>query len=281
MIKIDNLTKEYGDFKLDISMEIKEGGVSGIVGRNGTGKSTTLKAILGLIKSDGGNISILGKVPRELSPKDRQNIGVAFSDSGFSSYLTIKDIIKILKNMYENFDEKWFVSQCGKYALPLNKKIKDFSTGMSARLRVLAACSHEAKLLILDEPTAGLDVIARNEILDLLREYLAKDSGRTLLISSHISSDLEGLCDDIYMLNDGRIVVHEETDVILSSYALLKLSEAMYEQIDKKYILRTSKESFGYSCLTDRKDFYLENYPEIVIESGGIDELIIMMSKEA
>ena len=152
---------------------------------------------------------------------------------------------------------------------------------MRARLRVLTACSHRAKLLILDEPTAGLDVIARNEVLDMLRAYLAEDSERTLLISSHISSDLEGLGDDIYMLHDGKTVLHEETDVIMGEYAILKLTEHAYGEIDKQYLIKTERESYGYSCLTNQKQFYAENYPDIIIESGSIDDLIVMMEKEA
>ncbi len=280
MIKIEGLKKQYKSFALDISMEIPAGSVTGIVGRNGAGKSTTIKALLGLIRPDEGNVHVLGENIRDLKAEDKNNIGVAFSDSGFSTYLTVKDIIRILRNMYKSFDEEWFLKNCNYYQLPLNKMLKDFSTGMNARLRVLVACSHKAKLLILDEPTAGLDVIARNEIMDLLREYLAEDSERTLLISSHLSSDLEGLCDDIYMIHKGKIVIHEDTDVILSEYALLKVTEQEYERLDKEHIIKAKKESYGYSCLTNQKQYYAENYPDIILESGSIDDLIIMMSKE-
>ena len=280
MIIINDLTKTYGDFKLNISMQLPEGRVTGLVGRNGAGKSTAIKSILGLIRPDSGSVEVFGKDSKELSKQDKENIGVAFSDSGFSSYLSINDIIPILRNMYSNFDEEWFKETCKKCNLPFDKQLREYSTGMNARLRVLVACSHNAKLLILDEPTAGLDVVARNEVLDLLREYLAKDSSRSMLISSHISSDLEGLCDDIYMINKGKIVMHEDTDAINLQYAVLKLSDASYEQIDKQYIISTRKEKFGYSCLTNQRQFYAENYPELVIETGSIDELIIMMSKE-
>ena len=141
---------------------------------------------------------------------------------------------------------------------------------------MLAAISHGAEILIMDEPTAGLDVIARDELLNLLREYM-EDEGHSILISSHISSDLEGFCDDIYMIDHGKIVLHEDTDVLLSNYGILKMTDEQFKNLDKQYILRRKKESFGYSCLTDEKQFYQENYPEIAIEKGNIDELIMMM----
>ena len=279
MVKIENLVKNYGDFRLNISMEIPAGTVSGIVGRNGAGKSTTIKAILGLIRPSGGSVTVFGADAAALTVRDRQKIGVALPDSGFSGYLSLRDIIKILAAMYPDFDPERFCSECEKSGLPMDKRIREFSTGMKAKLKVLAACSHGAKLLILDEPTAGLDVIARREVLDLLRGYLAEDPERSMLISSHISSDLEGICDDIYMLHNGRVVLHEETDRILGEYAVLRLSAAQYERIDKEYILRVKEEPFGYTCLINQKRFYLENYPDIVIESGSIDDMIIMMTE--
>ncbi len=278
MVKVENLIKNYGDFKLEVSLEIPDGAVTGIVGKNGAGKSTTIKSILGLIKPDGGHVTVNGKEASKLTGKDKQEIGVALSDSGFSSFLTVKDITAILKKMYPSFNEDLFRKNCSSQGLPENKQIKDFSTGMKAKLRVLVAMSHNAKLLIMDEPTAGLDVEARNEILDLLREYLLEDENRSILITSHISSDLEGLCDDIYLIHDGKIVLHEDTDAILGNYGILKVSEEAYEKLDKSYILSTQKDHFGYSCFTNEKQFYAENNPNIVIENSGIDDLILMMT---
>ncbi len=133
----------------------------------------------------------------------------------------------------------------------------------------------------MDEPTAGLDVIARDELLDLLRSFMEQDEERSILISSHISSDLESLCDDLYMIHDGKIVLHEDTDVLLSDYALLKVNAEQYETLERQYILKVKKESFGYCCLTDQKQFYLDNYPQIVIENGTIDNVITMMIRGA
>ena len=277
MLKIQHLKKNYDKFSLDCSLELMPGCVTGLIGQNGAGKSTTFKAILGLISTDGGNITILGKDMKDFTAKDKENLGVVLSDSGFSGYLKIKDIIPILQNMYSKFDKSLFIEQVQRFRLPMNKQIKEFSTGMKAKLKVLVAISHNAKLLILDEPTAGLDVIAREELLEMLREFLEKDEERSILISSHISSDLESLCDDLYMIHQGKVIMHEDTDVLLSDYALLKVDEEEYSKLDRQYILRTKKESYGYSCLTNQKQYYAENYPQMAIEKGNIDEVITMM----
>ena len=277
MLKIKNLKKNYGDFFLDCSLEVKSGQITGLIGQNGSGKSTTFKTILGLVYPDGGNISIFGKDYRNLTVEDKEKIGVVLSDSGFSGYLRIEDIIPVLESLYHTFDKPFFLDQVHRFQLPLDKQIKDFSTGMKAKLKVLVAISHNAKLLILDEPTAGLDVIARDELLEMLREFMEKDENRSILISSHISGDLESLCDDLYMIHNGKIILHEDTDILLSDYGLLKVNEDQYDEIDKHYILRVKKESFGYSCLTNQKQFYVENYPMITVEKGTIDEVITMM----
>ena len=258
-------------------MEIKPGFITGLIGQNGSGKSTTFKAVLGLITIDSGSITIFDKNISELTAHDKQNIGVVLADSGFSGYLSIKDIIPVLSNLYDKFDKQKFLWQCQKLNLPLNKKIKEFSTGMKAKLKVIVACSHQAKLLILDEPTSGLDVLARDDILDLLRDYISEDETRSILISSHISKDLESLCDDLYMIDDGKIIMHEQTDLLLSDYAILKINEAQFKSLDSKYILKYKSENYGYQCLTNQKQFYLDNYPGIVIENGNIDDLILMM----
>ena len=277
MLKIEHLKKNYDNFSLNCSLEVHHGCVTGLIGQNGAGKSTTFKAVLGLISADGGSVRIFGKDLQEFVSEDRENIGVALSDSGFSGYLTVKDIIPILKNLYRNFDYSFFTEQTRRFQLPFDKKIKDFSTGMKAKLKVLVAISHKAKLLILDEPTAGLDVIARDELLEILREFMERDEERSILISSHISSDLESLCDDIYMIHDGKVILHEDTDVLLSDYALLKIDEEQFKKLDKRFILRSKKEGYGYSCLTNQKQYYAENYPRIAIEKGTIDEVITMM----
>ncbi|MBR1597343.1 MAG: ABC transporter ATP-binding protein [Lachnospiraceae bacterium] len=277
MLVIEQLRKQYGSFNLDCSLEVKPGYVTGLIGQNGAGKSTTLKAILGLISADSGIITVQGKDIREFDGKDKQDIGVVLADSGFSGYLTIDDIVPVLENLYESFDREFFLKKVKHFELPRNKKLKEFSTGMRAKLKVLTAISHQATLLILDEPTVGLDVIARDELLEMLREFMEQDGERAILISSHISGDLEGLCDDLYMIHDGRIVLHEDTDVLLDQYAVLKADEEQYAALDKEYVIRRRKEKYGYRILTNQRQYYVENYPKLIIEKAGIDEVITMM----
>ena len=278
MIEIADLVKKYKDFELNVSLSIPEGRISGLIGKNGAGKSTTIKAILGLIRKDGGSVRVFGKDPRELTGEEKQKIGVTLAESGFSGYLNADVVAKILKNMYARFDEALFRKRCDEFRLPLNKPIREFSTGMKAKLRVLTALSVNAELLVLDEPTAGLDVEARNEILDMLRKYMEERPETSVLISSHISSDLENLCDDVYLIDGGKLILHEDTDVILSQYAVLKCDEETYPMLDQNYLLKTVKEKFGYRCLTKEKQFFQENYPGLVIERAGIDDLILMLT---
>ena len=278
LLKLENVKKEYDSFKLDCSLEVKKGQVTGLVGSNGAGKSTTFKSILGLIFPDEGNIELLGKDISEITVSDKEEIGVVLTEANVCEYLTATDLIPIMRAMYKTFSTEDFMNKCKAYGIPLKKIIKEFSTGMKAKLKVILSMSHNAKLLILDEPTAGLDVIMRNELLDMLRDYM-EDDERGILISSHISTDLEGLCDDIYMIANGKIIMHEETDVLLSEYGVLKLTKEQYETVDKAYILSSKEEKFGYLCLTNQKDFYMENYPEIAIEKGNIDDFIILMEK--
>lgn len=277
MIELEHLRKRYGDFCLDVTMKVEPGRITGLVGKNGAGKSTTFKAILGLLQADSGRVEILGKPAADLTAEDRQNVGVVLAESFFSSVFCLKDITIVMKKMYRDFDEEAFRQGCRKFELPEGKRLSAFSTGMKAKLKALTAMSHKASLLILDEPTGGLDVTARRELLDMLRSYMEEDEERSILISSHISSDLEGLCDDLYLIDEGQIVLHEDTDVLLSDYAILKVDAAGYEALDKRYLLRRKKEEFGYCCLTGEKRFYVENYPGLVIEKAGIDDIMVMM----
>lgn len=257
---------------------MKDGCVTGLIGQNGAGKTTTFKSILNLIYPEGGRIVLFGKDVRQMTPQDKAQVGVVLSESGFYDGLNPRQISKVMGKMYENFSEQEFLEFCRRFKLPLDKKIRDYSTGMRVKLKVLCAFAHHPKFLILDEPTAGLDVVAREEILDMLREYM-EEGEQSILISSHISSDLEGFCDDLYLIQDGKIVLHEETDVLLSEYALLKVSEEQYRDLEKQYLLYRKKENYGYSCLTREKQFYLENYPKIVVEAGSVDKVMMMVVK--
>ena len=278
LLNIKDLRKEYKDFTLECSLEIPEGIVTGLIGANGAGKSTLFKSVLGLISIDAGNIEIFGKRINDLTLKDKEQIGVVLSEGSFSTYLTISNIIPIMKSMYHDFDRTAFLEQCERFHLPLNKKMKDMSTGMKARFNVLIAMCHKARLLILDEPTAGLDVLARNELLDMMRAYM-EPGNRSILVSSHISSDLEGLCDDVYLIHKGRLILHEETDTLLDTYGILKLSVDQFNKVGTKHLSYVHKESYGYHCLTTNRQFFLDNYPDFVIEKGNIDDILTIIEK--
>ena len=266
MLDIKGVKKSYGEFQLDCSLNVEKGRITGLVGENGAGKSTVFKAVLGLISYDGGEIKILGKKPQELNEKEKEQMGVVLAEAGFSGYLKGKDVEAVLAKLYPKFEEEKFLQMCERYQIPLDKFLKEYSTGM------------KADFLMLDEPTAGLDVGAREGMLDILRTYMEEEPERSILISSHISSDLEHLCDDIYVIHKGKIVLHEEMDRILEKYAMLKVSEEQYQALDKNYILKERKEKFGIACLTNEKQYYTENYPEIVVESGSLDQVILMLT---
>lgn len=279
LVEMKYVKKHYRDFSLDCSLQLKEGCITGLIGANGAGKSTAFKAILGLIRPEEGEITTLGEKGGNLTGKTKEEIGVVLPESTFSRYLKVKQIIPIMKELYSRFDREYFLEQCRRFSIPEDKILKEFSTGMLAKLKILLALSYHPKILILDEPTSGLDVLTRDELLTVLREYMEESEERGILISSHISSDLEGLCDDMYMIDQGKIVMYEETDVLLDEYGILKVSADEYRELDKSFLLKRKKENFGYSCLTKEKHYYMENYPSAVVEKCSLDEVISIMVK--
>ena len=254
MLKVNHVQKSYSHFHLDCSLEIKPGSITGIIGKNGSGKTTLFKAILNLIHIDSGDITLLDKDYKDV---DKNKIGCTLANISLCEYLKLKDLMNLLNNTYKDFDLDYFLQKCKQYQFPLDKKINEFSTGMKAKLNVLIALSHHASFLIL--------------------EFMEEDENRSVLISSHISSDLEGLCDDIYMIDNGKFIFHETTDCLLDQYGLLKLTEEQFNQVDHNYFIKTRKENYGYTALTNQKQFYQENYPEIIIEKNNFDTLFSMM----
>ena len=172
LLQAEGVQKKYKDFELNCSLQVEEGCVTGLIGANGAGKSTLFKAVLNLLQTDGGSIEILGKDLKKQTISDKEDIGVVLAENTFSCMLTIKDIIAIMTAMYKRFDKKQFIQKCEKYQLPFDKQLKELSTGMKAKLKLLIAMSYGAKLLLLDEPTVGLDSVIRNELLDEMREYM-------------------------------------------------------------------------------------------------------------
>lgn len=279
MIKIHNLCKNYGTFSLQVDQfELCDNMITGIVGINGAGKSTLFKALCGLIQTDSGNISLFGKNIDELSPKQKEQLGVIFNDSTFPTCLTLRDCKDILQSAYPSFDEKQFDQMCADLDLPDNKPLSSFSTGMMARFKLIAAITHDAKLLILDEPTAGLDIIARNKIYEYLQDFMEKP-GRSILISSHIASDLENLCDDFEMIHRGQFMMHETVDALKNEYGILSVDEKTFETIDPVAIVGYERKPSEIKVLVKNRKFYEENYPGIVVTKGNIDDLLTILEK--
>ena len=276
LIELKNVCKNYKDFGLNCSMEIKRGMVTGLIGRNGAGKTTVFKALLGLIRIDSGSIFYKGEERNSLGATEREHIGVVLAESFISAYLNAKDVCDVLAKAYSTFDRQKFETYCRRFDIPMKKRIKEFSTGMKAKLKLISALCHETELLVLDEPTAGLDVVARDELIALLREYML-DENHSIIVSSHISSDLEGFCDDIYMIDNGQVILHEDTDTLLGEYGIIKVSAEDYTTISKDHILYVKQESFGYRLLTDCRSFYMDNYPGLIIEKGSIDDIILVI----
>ena len=276
LIELKNVCKNYKDFSLNCSLEIKRGTVTGLIGKNGAVKTTVFKALLGLIRIDSGSIFYKGEERNSLGATEREHIGVVLAESFISAYLNAKDVCDILAKAYSTFDRQKFETYCRRFDIPMKKRIKEFSTGMKAKLKLISALCHETELLVLDEPTAGLDVVARDELISLLREYML-DENHSIIVSSHISSDLEGFCDDIYMIDNGQVILHEDTDTLLGEYGIIKVSAEDYTTISKDHILYVKQESFGYRLLTDCRSFYMDNYPTLVIEKSGIDDIILII----
>lgn len=279
MIKCSNVTKQYSDFTMNVSCEIKQGLITGLIGRNGAGKSTLFKAMLGLIHIDSGEIRYSSQLMDEKHSINHEMIGCVLTDAFFNQYLSAKDIKGILKRTYQNFDEIFFDDFMSRYHIPINKRIKDLSTGMKASVKIACALSHHPQLLILDEPTNGLDVIARDEILNILRRFMEEDPTHSILMSSHMFSDLENLCDEIIMMHHGNVSLVESMDELENSYGVLKVSDNQYEVLDKNYLIASIPTSYGYQCITNHMQFYVENYPEVIIEKCSMDEVFTVLEK--
>ncbi len=276
-VRTEKLKKSYGNFNLDVTMELEPGRVTGLIGRNGAGKSTVFKILLGLVIPDGGNAEVFGKNPLDLNRADKEKTGTVLGDSMASGYLNLGIYKKMLRAMYKNFDEELFDELAHEFNLTEGKDFKEYSTGMRAALKTITALTHGADLLILDEPTSGLDIVAREEILSLLRDYMEKNEAASVLTSSHISSDLEGICDDFYVIDEGKIVFHEETHRFLSEYGIIKAEEENFTPEEEKLIVRCRKEKYGIRCLVRDRAWFIDNRKEMVTEKPGFDELITMI----
>lgn len=243
VIEMKNVTKDYGDFKIDnVSFAVPEGSVCGFIGQNGAGKTTTIKLLLDVISPDAGEIFLFGENIKNNSAKLREDIGVVFDEMGFHEFMTGKNINIMMKNIYKNWDEKLFFDYLKRFSLPAGKKCGDFSRGMRMKLQIAVALSHHAKLLVMDEPTSGLDPIVRNEMLQIFREFMGEED-HTILLSSHITGDLEKLADEVVFINGGKIILSGNKDDILKKHQGMMIEPVSLEDIMLFYVNRTFKDN--------------------------------------
>ncbi len=276
-IEIKNLTKSYPDFTLEgLNLTLPGGCIMGLIGENGAGKSTTIKLILGMIKKDGGTVTVLGKDNGEGMELAKEDIGVVMDEAGIPQCLTAKQVGKIMKNIFKNWDSKEYSNLLKKLSLPEDKEFKELSRGMKMKLGIAVAMSHGAKLLILDEPTSGLDPVVRDEVVEMFSEF-TRDENHSILISSHIVSDLEKLCDYVAFLHKGKLLLCEEKDKLLEEYGLIFCTPEDLAKLPFEAVKHKKESPYGIEAMVKRAAV-----PEGVrISPISIEELFVYMVKEA
>ena len=278
-IELQKVSKKYKDFELkNISFDVPEGCIIGLIGENGAGKTTTIKSILNITKAE-GVIKIFGKNSKENEKEIKENIGVVLDDSFLSEYLTTKQINSIMKDIYKTWNENKYINLLKQFDLPSNKLIKDFSSGMKMKLKIATAISHEPKILILDEPTSGLDPVVRNEILDIFRKYIQEDETRSILLSTHITTDLEHISDYIVFIEKGSMIFNLPTNELLENYGIIKCSQDDFLKLDKKDYIKYKKEKYQYEVLTSNKNNIRRKYNITTIDKPSIEDIMLFYVK--
>ena len=278
-IEINNLEKNYADFNLKIDeLKIPSGYVIGLIGENGAGKTTLIKSILNIIKKDSGKIKIFNKDLEEKELEIKEDIGIVLDNTFFSEMLNAKDIDSITKDIYKNWDSKLFYKYLKDFKIKDNQLLKTLSKGMRKKVEIATALSHHPKLLILDEATSGLDPVVRNEVLDLFLDFI-EDEEHTIIMSTHITSDLEHISDYIVFIDNGRIVIENQKDEIIDNYGILKCDIDKFETIDKSDIVRFKKNKYNYEILVENKETCKKKYKDFVVDSITLESLMLLIIK--
>lgn len=278
ILQVENVTKQYPDFKLDhVSFSIPTGTIMGLIGENGAGKSTTINAMLDLVKKDEGRVTFWGK---ELSSSKqlKEDIGVVFDGINFYETLTPEKVGRISSAAYEQWEEQLYYEYLKQFELPLNKEIKTLSKGMKMKLCIAAALSHKPKLLILDEATSGLDPIMRDDIMDIFLDFV-QDENHSILMSSHITTDLEKVADYITFIHQGKVIFCKSKDDLRYHYGIIRCGAALFGQIDKEEIIAYRKDDYQWNVLVADKEKARRNYKTAVVDDASVDDILLLYVK--
>lgn len=278
-LEIKNISKTYKNFKLDdISFVLPCGHIMGLIGENGAGKSTIINCILDIIEKDSGSISVLGQKNDKNNVSLKENIGVVLDASDVYDNYTVKQVENIMKDVYKQWNHEVYDYYIQKFALPLNKMIKDFSRGMKMKMAITIALSHQPKLLILDEATSGLDPIMRDEILDVFMEFV-QDENHAILLSSHISSDLEKIADYITFIHEGKLILSTSKDELIYEYGLMKCRNDEFDKIEKEDIIRYRIKTYEVEILVKDREKKAKKYPNCIVDPTKLDDIMMLYVK--
>ena len=271
-LEIKNLTKAFPGFRLEgLNLTLPSGCIMGLIGENGAGKSTTIKLILEMLRPDGGSVTVLGQ-----ERINKEDVGVVLDDMGLPESLNAEQIGKVMANIFRNWEGETYSAYLDKLTIPRKKAFKDFSKGMRMKLGIAIALSHRARLLILDEATSGLDPVVRDEVLELFSEF-TRDENNSILISSHIVSDLEKLCDYVAFIHKGKLLLCEEKDLLMARYGIIRCETPQLDALDPAAVLGKKVSAYGAEAIVLR-----DAVPEgMHISPVGIEELFVFMVKEA
>ena len=274
-VEIRDLTKKYDGFTLDsISFNVPKGSIMGFIGQNGAGKTTTMRAMLNIIKKDGGTVSMLGmdNIENEIAIKER--IAVVFDELPFHDIFNADQMARILSGVYSKWDNEVYSQYLDRLALPRKKKIGQFSKGMKMKLQIACALSHGAELLVMDEATTGLDPVVRSEILDIFLEYL-QDENHSILMSSHITSDLEKVADSVTFIDRGKILISGYKDEILEQHGIIKCGKSDYKEIDPADIISARLNDFGAEVMVSDREAISKKYSGLVIDPATLEDIMV------
>ncbi len=275
-LEIKNLTKTFPGFQLDhLNLTLPSGCIMGLIGENGAGKSTTIKLILDMLHKDGGTITILGRDNQENIRLIKEDVGVVLDEVGIPECLTARQVKKVMALTFRNWSNDTYEKLLTKFSLPVDKEFKDFSRGMKMKLGIAIALSHGAKLLLLDEATSGLDPVARDEVVELLSEF-TRDANHSILISSHIVSDLEKICDYVAFLHKGKLLLCEEKDLLLSEYGSIHCTAEQMQKVDPMAVKYKKETPYGVDAMVLRHGVPAD----MTICPISIEELFVFMVKE-